>query len=325
MKKNYFMLAAATMMFAACAETDLVNEVNEATDQQVIGFETFADKVTRNSTETDLEDYHLTFGVWTYKTPAGSVEATVMDNYRVACTNSNWLYSNYNNQSLKYWDKLASYEFFAYAPYDDGVTIENDVITIPQGEYAANQNLQATLSTSLNTNVFTTSTDWMIADEVDRVAQSNDLVTLNFKHTMSKIIVKLKSTVANTKINSVSINNVYGTGSYEHPTWTTVGDAKSITGSVETLTAANTEYYTMEYLLIPSTAAPTFSINYTINDDTYNVTNAKITGIDEFENNTCYTLTATIGLAPIVFDATAEDFVRKDQSGNEIGGSVTIE
>ena len=38
MKKNYFLLAATTMMFAACAQSDLVNEIAVEETPQAIGF-----------------------------------------------------------------------------------------------------------------------------------------------------------------------------------------------------------------------------------------------------------------------------------------------
>ena len=47
MKKNYFLLAATTMMLAACAQTDVVNEIAVEETPQAIGFETFANKQTR--------------------------------------------------------------------------------------------------------------------------------------------------------------------------------------------------------------------------------------------------------------------------------------
>ena len=61
MKKNFFMLAATAALFAACAETELVNEVNVEGTQQEIGFSTFAGKTTRaeNSTQTEKQGLRL--------------------------------------------------------------------------------------------------------------------------------------------------------------------------------------------------------------------------------------------------------------------------
>lgn len=347
MKKNYFMLAATAALFAACAETDLVNEIAVEGTPQAIGFETFADKVTRavtdikdqsgnvtHSNTTKLESYHSSFGVWAYKTT--TTTTNVMPNFKVQTTDqgNTWTYAAVNNQPLKYWDKKAKYSFYAYAPYvADGVGETSGVISIENGEYAANENLQTTLSPTLNSSEFSgtgetsqiASTDWMIAAQITGYDTYTDPVNEVFSHIMSKIVVKLISTVDNTVINSVSVNNVYGSGSYNGATWVPTGNAKSINGtipngetSVGTLATASTAYYVMEYLLIPSAQAPTFSINYTVNGDTYTVTNEAITGITEFAANTKYELTVTIDLTAIEFSATASDFT---SSGT---GSATI-
>ena len=75
MKKNYVMLAFATLMMAACANNDLVDEgVLKEEVPQAIGFETFANKATRATenndkayVENDLSNHHGTFKVWASK------------------------------------------------------------------------------------------------------------------------------------------------------------------------------------------------------------------------------------------------------------------
>ena len=349
MKKQYFMIAAAATLFAACAETDVINDIIEESAPQAIGFETFADKITRQvSNATDLNSYHGAFGVWAYKS-TNSREA-VMPNYQVRYKvdgdNLTWEYAGVNDQTIKYWDKNADYEFYAYAPYNAtnvNSSINARTITIKEGEYAANENLQSKivdametgLSTTLNSKKFsgvgdnssTASTDWMIANVVSKPIESNDTKTYGtveevFTHTMSKLVVKLKSTVANTVINSVSVNDVHGTGSYDGREWSTgENQAKSILGATGTIINAGTHYYTMEYLLIPSNTPPTFSVNYTISGDTYNVEEVAITNITSFKANTKYELTVTIDLNAIQFNATASDF---STPGGD-GGSVSIQ
>lgn len=344
MKKQYFMIAAAATLFAACAETDLIDEVSVQEVPQAIGFETFADKITRQvSNATALNSYHDAFGVWAYKS-TNSREA-VMPNYQVKYVvdgdNLTWEYAGVNDQTIKYWDKNADYEFYAYAPYNAtnvNSSIDARTITITEGEYAANENLQSNivdevekgLSTTLNSKKFsgvgdkssTASTDWMIANVVRQPIVNNDTKTYGpvneeFTHTMSKLVVKLQSTVANTIINSVSVNNVHGTGSYDGTEWSTGNNqAKSISGATGTIANANTPYYTMEYLLIPSSVAPTFSVNYTISGDTYNVEGVAITNIASFAANTKYELTVTIAPAAIEFSATASDFGAPQQDGS---------
>ena len=334
MKKQYFMIAAAATLFAACAETDVINDIIEESAPQAIGFETFADKITRQvSNATALNSYHQSFGVFAYKDT--KAEGAVMPNYKVEYINNDndnllWEYAGVGQQTIKYWDKNAKYDFYAYAPYAvSGVTEEDGVISIAEGEYAANENLQ-TWGTGLNENKFSgvgsasdnASTDWMIAKKITEYETYTQQVPEEFKHIMSKLVVKLQSTVANTVINSVSVNNVHGTGSYNGTVWSTGNNqAKSILGATGTIATVGTSYYTMEYLLIPSSAAPKFSVNYTISGDTYNVENVDITDIASFAANTKYELTVTINLNAIQFNATASDFSTPAGSS----GSVSIQ
>lgn len=127
MKKNYFMLAATTMMLAACAQTDVVNDIPEP-QQQAISFETFANKQTRaeNSSaaygQNNLSNHHTSFYVWASKQVTDNTQSPASTKYvsvyaydnpgTVSYDNSTWTAS-----PLKYWDKTAtSYEFYAAAP-----------------------------------------------------------------------------------------------------------------------------------------------------------------------------------------------------------------
>ena len=93
----------------------------------------------------------------------------------------------------------SSYKFYAYAPYfiDVDINASTKVISIPEGEYAANENVQTEWATTLNTNDFSgsgyssaeKSTDWMIAAVVSKEAGVTDKVEEQFSHTMSKLIV----------------------------------------------------------------------------------------------------------------------------------------
>lgn len=328
-------MAAAAAMFAACSETDMVNVVNEAETQNAIGFDEFVGKSTRGINTTNLNDYLMTpktvgFGVWAYKGDAGNVATAVMENYNVAY-DGGWVYSGKTGgttgdvaQVLKYWDKLKAYEFYAYAPYNMAVTIDAKDIQIAEGEYAANENLVGTTlleatddnTDALNTKKYsgvgatstTETTDWMIATIPARTAGATDLVEAPFVHTMSRLIVNLKSTTdATLTINSVYVNNVLGKGYFQDGAWVVnAANKKNIAGATGKLVGSSTSssvYYCMEYLVLPSTTAPTFSINYTLNGDTKEVNDVAITSVDEFVAATTYEVTVTIGNDPIAFTA----------------------
>ena len=108
MKKQYFMMAIAATMFAACSQNEIVDEVVDSTPK-AIGFTTYAEGQTRaeNSDQGyawNLEDHHTTFKVWAYKNVA---DAKVFNGDVVTHNGTDWKYDY-----TRYWDKAASwYEF----------------------------------------------------------------------------------------------------------------------------------------------------------------------------------------------------------------------
>lgn len=356
MKKSIFIITA-TALVISCASNDVKNDILQ--EEMSIGFDSFSSLATKSSSAANLEDYHQTFGVWGYKT-VNATESAVMErivssvskSYQVKHDDSgngsaDWDYDGTAGsalgQFLKYWDKTASkYQFDAYAPYSDNASISNHVISIANGQYAANENLQTTLSETLNTEVFsgvgvtstTASTDWMMpaASYVRNASggtMSSDIVNLDFKHILSKVIIVVKTKddfPFNITLNSLSLNNVYGSGSYNGTAWTTSGSAVSVNGVVGEMTKSTTatkhKYYAIECLVMPqATAAPKFSVNYKIGTDpeTFDVSEVSIDNITSFAAGTAYIITATIGPDPINFDCTVTDW-----TANE-AGSVTVE
>lgn len=337
MKKSYIFLAAAALVLTACSKE---NEFEIEEQQTPVDFAAFSEGLTRSTTGTNLEDYHSNFGVWTYKT-YNSQESTVMSHFKVVKKVTGegesavvtWKYAGETGsaaQVLKYWDKAASnYTFKAYAPYNStNASISNDKkIVIASGQYAANQNIQTTLATTINTGAFsgtgagstTASTDWMTAS-VSRDAVNNvmgtGIVTLPFSHILSKVIVKfVKSDGFTPKIviTSASISGLWGTGNYNGTAWTVTGNSNSLDCATGTLAATEENedpvpYYALECLEMPkaSDVALKFNVAYKIGDDNevFTVTNADITGITSFASGYNYTITVTIGPNPIEFDAT---------------------
>lgn len=354
MKKSLFIIATAALVIS-CAKDSVRNDIIE--NEVPIGFETYSSLATKGTSALTLESYHTTFGVWGYKTVSSS-ESVVMNHYKVIHNDTNgsnatylWNYDGTNapsGQYLKYWDKAASqYEFDAYAPYSANASISSHVISIASGQYAANENIQATLSETLNSEKFSgtgttannASTDWMIAAPYTRTATSpatiaTDVVNLSFSHLLTKVIVAVKTKTDFPKdinITSISLNNVIGTGEYTGSAWSTTGStAVNVSGRTGTISDpektdnANTHvYYSLECLVIPqATASPTFSVTYTIGNDpeVFTVTGATISSITAFAAGTVYTITATIGPDPIHFDCT----LSADWSTGS-AGSITVD
>ena len=270
MKKSYFLMAAAAALFAACAETDFVNEaaVVEGNAPQAIGFETFSNKATRHSTSTALNDYHANFSVFAWED--GSV---LMDNYKVLSSDYNYAgQTGKGAQELKYWDNEAVYQFHAVAPFNANVTCTDaGVVTIPAGANAtaATENLQANINTTLNTGVFETNTDWLKASAAANYEMSDGTtVPLSFSHMMSKLVVAVKKQgTEKVEITSIKVKgNIYSEATFNGTTWSGTSPV-DLSGRVGLLDQVNTPFYVMEYLIVPTDAANLkLDIVYKVND-----------------------------------------------------------
>jgi len=340
MNKNLFFIAAATLAFAACSSNDVVEEIQEKDLPMV--FEPLTENATRASASTNLEDYHQSFGVWSWKQPAAGDPVAVIAHYGVFYNDNgtgsvDWDYDGTKgaalSQTLKYWDRFASYSFYAYAPFNStnaSINTSTKKISIADNEYAANENLQSWGNT-LNTAVFTgtgasstsATTDWMLADDVTGYTAYGTPVGEAFKHTLTKVIVILKHSANFAKdivVTSVSVDDVHGKGSFNGTAWNATDAKKSIAGATGTISAGTDKnFYCMEYLVMPSTDAPKFSVSYTIDGEPFVVTAQAITNVTSLAANTAYTITATIGPDPIEFDATVSDFTPDET------GSVTVQ
>lgn len=205
MKKNFFMLAATAALFAACAETDLVNDVNAVVEPQAIGFETFANKATRaeNSTANyswKLEEHHSSFKVWGGKKLSDgtfhSVYATTAPG-TVTHDGTNW-YAD----PAKYWDKAAAeYDFIAAAPatqpwnadVETAHNFKTGYLTLSNFQLkGTNLSVKHTSSSQLN--------NWKDDQDVDLLISNNtnvvrgtynkpnpDAVPLQFNHILSRL------------------------------------------------------------------------------------------------------------------------------------------
>ena len=257
MKKNYFLLAASTMMFAACAQTDMVNEVVTEEAPQAIEFETFTQKATRtteNSTGTydkGLNLHHGDFAVWAYKSTS---DVLVFDNAEVETTN--YTYTEYGT---RYWDKTADwYEFYAAAPYSTnpawefvGNTTDKDKACFKLTDLTlAATNFVGTTPTTEITEFKGQSgdVDLMIADKckvVNTYYAGSYKVQLNFIHILSRlnIIVKKSDTAPdNIKLKSVTVKGINLKGSFNEG----LVDANGA-GKTGRWTPANTPVTTTDY------------------------------------------------------------------------------
>lgn len=285
MKKQYFMMAIAATMFAACSQTEVIDEVVESTPK-AIGFTTYAEGQTRAENSTGeynwlLENHHKNFKVWGYKNVS---ETKVFDNQLVEYSTS-WGY-----KPLRYWDKAATdYEFYAAAPAKDKTG--NDL------GWALNQNTSAhnddfftlvnfglkgvnlsDLSESGDTRkdswLETSDIDLMIADEKN-VPNSQFTVSpvgLQFNHILSRLNVTLyKDAVLKDEtvtLKSIVVKGLNATGNFNeskksddelkkgtHERWTNQATPRDIKlegdYTIKEKPTNDTKYYVIQSLVIP--------------------------------------------------------------------------
>ena len=312
------MMAAAATMLAACTQTDLVQEVNT---QQAISFESFAHKSTRQVSTTNLNDYHADFSVFGWDS-----EELLFDNAKVSFASSAWNYTG----TPKYWDATEIYQFYAVAPYNANVTCTNaGEVTIPAAAAAtaATQNLQTTFSVNQNEEKFTHNTDWLTASRTSYTMAMGTTVQFAFSHMMSKLIVAIqKEGNESITVESVSItdnhNALYSKAVYTAGEWTGNTPVSELEGVVGEMNTEGVDFYTMEYLIVPTADDANdlvFNIKYKITGETESRTkSAPVSNITTFKAGTSYTLTASIGKAPIKFSATVTPWATGTPGGAQV-------
>ncbi len=327
MKKNYFMLAAATMMFAACAETDLVNEVNVESTPQAIGFETFANKATRAEITNVGDLQGVGFQVWGYKAPTATPmdwddQYTVFNNVAVSYSSSKWGYAD-----TQYWDRTSTYKFYAAAP------------SSASSYYSIAPTTGMISITGAESSISTASKDYLIdrdgCTNVDGAYTGTEHADVNFDfhHIMSKVSFKLKAAVPEaivvTRLVMTGWNS--GNGNFvqtltatpgaanEISEWniptagvgsvTLVGTGSSGTDATITLNAdmTTTSKITDEYIIVPQLIAPntlTFTIDFKIGDEVFSAQVGKLTSQQVWGTDAHTTYTISVGPDVIDFNVT---------------------
>lgn len=295
MKKNYFMLALASMMMAACANNDLVDDLVKEEVPQAIGFETFAQKATRateNSKDEyslyslDLKDHHTSFKVWGYKNVQTGY---VFDGKDVSYAEDKWGYTG-----LVYWDKAAtSYEFYAAAPATASLwtlnknveaTQSDDYFTI-SSNYTVNAHSIDDLAFQNSFSGTSNAVDLMIADKKNvPTTDFGDAVQLNFTHILSRLNITVSKDATmddqTVTLKSLTLYNVNNQGTFDESRasgttlsngtnvrWETNNDVTTYNGSTEKVLkfvssenplppgAVTTPEYMLQSLIMPQTAA----------------------------------------------------------------------
>lgn len=340
MKKSLFIMTMAALALTSCSNDDVRNDIEE---NLPIDFAGYAEKGTRASIENNKELADAGgFLVWGYKTPtvetldweiveANANKATTIFNevnvtssgddgeWKEDANATNWTYS-----PKRYWDRNATYRFYAAAPNSTKVSISAD-----------NADAKKIIVTDAASAKAASAEDFLICREgVGRVGTTTTDVEFTFHHIMARVEVEVKRSAeiadgATFTLNSLTMtgwNGKTGTftqtltatpGTLSHTEWAmTAGTAGEVTwvgadaGDVtkEIPNGINAQPLTDKWIMVPQTVAAnglTFTANYTIEQDSYSETfetkgtleAAQVWGTD---SKTIYTL--TIGPKPIEFD-----------------------
>lgn len=316
MKKGILLLAVAAS-FAACTQNE---EINDAISQQEIKF----DQVLNKTTKAEITDEAALaseggFAVFGKKTPNASgnpfwVFGKEANGTQVSSSDAgaSWSYTG-----TQYWDKVATYNFYAAAPYNSNITFdkENGLFTFSN----------VTWGTAADVDY-----DYLIDRNGATVNAAEEGATKNpvafdFHHVMAKVDFKVMTTIDDVKINKLvmqgwnaneaTFTQVASAPNLDTDTWTAIdysewkmenasleGDVTVSETSTEIINGAEAVDYGKTYIMIPQNiAALKFIVDYEIAGEPFinqPVTLASVWGTD---SHITYTLNIGGGVDPINF------------------------
>lgn len=216
-------------LLAACSTNDEIQAPQQ--EMSSIDFATYAPTMTRaaenssSNTKDDLSIHHTTFKVWGNK-KVGSTSTYVFNGQEVSYNDSKWTYD-----PVRYWDKTASYDFYAVAPatYGDSQTevgwqissdgkfsLSNFTLTgtsLPLLKHTDSNGAEAGASFKEVSDV-----DLMLAHDVTSYKQYGTPVALEFDHILSRFNIGVKATSPNSNhtitVDEVKIYNLKMTGTF---------------------------------------------------------------------------------------------------------------
>ena len=328
MNKKIYILATAAI-FAACASNDVKNDIEESVNE--IGFAAVTYKATKAEiTNNAALANEGGFVVWGYKaknqttmdwaeeayTVFNAVNVYVKsgeDGNYITGTETDWTYA-----TKKYWDKNASYCFYAVAPYNPS----SGTYSISEG---ANNTKKITIS-GAKSGLASASDDFLLVrgGVKDRKGTNQANVDFTFHHTMAKIDFLLKKAdnitdeVKVQKITMTGWDNGDGLfvqtldatpGSLSHAEWTipstVAGSIDVLTSESAALTTNGAATTTLPCIMVPQTIAAstlTFTIDFTIAGEPFKAQVGTIAAQQIWGTDSHITYTLTINPAAIEFD-----------------------
>ena len=334
MNKKLLIMATAAL-FAACASNDVKNDIEESLNE--IDFNAATYKTTRAEITSNANlATENGFVVWGYKAKYQASMNWATDAYTVfnginvyvksgedgayiEGTGTDWTYAD-----KKYWDKNASYCFYAVAPYNP----TNGTYSISDANVANNE--KKITITGATSGLASNSDDFLIArgGVKNRRGNTTDNVNFVFNHTMAKVDFLLKKgsnvngVVKVQKITMSGWDNGAGTfaqtsettpGNISHTEWTIPSYATTAgQGTIDVLTTESAELTTtgaatttLPCIMVPQTISQgllTFTINFTIGDEQFLAHEGSLTTQQVWGTDSHITYTLTIDPAAIEFD-----------------------
>lgn len=327
MKKNKFWLAAmaVTVSMASCS----LEEVMEQPEPQAIGFSSFVGKPTRAVTETTTNNLG-SFKVYGGYASTGNVfDGTVVtyDNEK-----STWGYT-----VPQYWVPGQSYKFAAMGP--SGTDIDTKLSFDYTSGHLKLENYEVTdLATGSKDLVYA------VASRDNSSSENYDAVPFSFGHIMSWIKIKFVHGLTDgykITVSDVTVTGVRTKGTFNGTDWTMDGSPSVATfneqdpnedsyNQTDKTLDENGDNCLVDFIAIPQTVATlNISFKLTVQDDqgSYIVGTSdapkvfSATALSDvaWQKDYVYTYTATLdesvlGLKPITFTATVEDWTNKDNN-----------
>lgn len=230
MKKSILLLAVAAS-FAACTQNE---EINDAISQQEIKFDQVLNKTTKAEIVNPSDLATSGFSVFGKKTPnAGGDEFWVFgkeaNGTQVSSSDAgaSWSYTG-----TQYWDKVATYNFYAAAPYNSNITFdkENGLFTFSNVTWGTAADVAYDYLIDRN------------GATVDASAEgaTKNAVAFEFHHVMAKVDFKVMTTIDGVKINKLVMQG----WNASEATFAQVAEATNL--GTDTWTAIDYSEWTME-------------------------------------------------------------------------------
>lgn len=306
MRKLFLCAAAAIVALASCSKTQVINtEV-----PQEIGFKAVTGAMTK--AEQSTVKFTQDLGVFAYVNYVGNATDGTLyfgnTQFKTTTTTTTW-----NAEDTKYWPVYDNLDFVIYSPFKSGTTdgtkfVYNDkLLTV----VADNSGVQDDGTGAIEVS----ETDYLYGEKFfnnngSGFARQDAAVSVNLKHAMAKIYVKIRCT--NAVIQSVVVNKAVLKGKYTvdyddttiKPVWSDMATAVERSIYNNTNGEKDVDAYVLVVPQTNSSITFTYQIAGSENSLTYTIGELDA----NWEHGKCYTYNVTLTPKEIKFKPTVTDW-----------------